>query len=106
MSKAKERMRAFEKRDEDKMKTDKAKNDFESVIYAMRDWLSEDNNLPFVAPGESDSLMTQLYKEEEWLLDGEGEHASYSEYNKRFQDLNNKFQSFKNIKNEYISRES
>jgi hypothetical protein len=36
---AKDRLKAYEKRDEDKAKTDKAKNDFESVIYAMRDWI-------------------------------------------------------------------
>jgi hypoxia up-regulated 1 len=45
---AKDRMRWFDKRDEDKIKTDKAKNDFESVIYAMRDWLNEDENNPFI----------------------------------------------------------
>jgi hypothetical protein len=41
MQKAKDRLRYFEKRDEEKARTDKAKNDFESIIYAMRDWVSE-----------------------------------------------------------------
>jgi len=45
---AKERLRSYERRDEDKIKTDKAKNDFESVIYALRDWTSEDGNQPFI----------------------------------------------------------
>ena len=42
---AKERLRWFEKRDEDKIKTDKAKNDYESIIYAMREWVSEDEHV-------------------------------------------------------------
>ena len=41
---AKERIRAHERRDEDKVKTDKAKNDFEGVIYALRDWLNDESN--------------------------------------------------------------
>jgi hypoxia up-regulated 1 len=48
MKACRERLRAYEKRDEDKAKTDKAKNDFESVIYALRDWVNEDDNMPFI----------------------------------------------------------
>ena len=44
-------MRWLEKRDEDKFKTEKAKNDFETVIYALRDWVNEDENVPFVGSG-------------------------------------------------------
>jgi hypothetical protein len=50
--KARERMRSYEKRDEDKIKTDKTKNDFESVIYAMRGWLNEEENNPYVLDTE------------------------------------------------------
>ncbi len=47
-------MRWFEKRDEEKAKTDKAKNDFETVIYAMRSWVSEDpDNLPYIGTTEA-----------------------------------------------------
>jgi hypothetical protein len=35
-------MKFFEKRDESKIKTDKAKNDFESIIYSLRSWLNDD----------------------------------------------------------------
>jgi hypothetical protein len=48
MRASRERLRWLEKRDDDKMKTDKAKNDFETVIYALRDWVNEDDNIPFV----------------------------------------------------------
>lgn len=40
-------MKYFEKRDEDKLKTDKAKNEFESIIYSFRGWLNEDSNAPY-----------------------------------------------------------
>jgi hypothetical protein len=87
------------------MKTDKAKNDFESVIYSLRDWLNDDINNPYVASSESDDLQTRLMKEEDWLLEGEGEHASYQEYNKRYSDLNSKLQSFKTRKSEHNDRD-
>jgi len=47
---AKDRLRWFERRDEEKARTDKAKNDFESIIYAMRAWISDysDEHLPYI----------------------------------------------------------
>ena len=42
MNLARDRLKLFEKRDETKIRTDKAKNDFESIIYAMRDWVNDD----------------------------------------------------------------
>jgi hypothetical protein len=38
------RMRALEKRDEDKKKNDAAKNDFESLVLEFRSWLNDDDN--------------------------------------------------------------
>ena len=51
-------MRILEKRDETKVKTDKAKNDYESVIYSMRDWVNDEPNQPFIPPGEAENLLT------------------------------------------------
>ena len=50
LQKAKDRLRWYERRDEERARTDKAKNDFESVLYAMRDWLSDspDEHMPYV----------------------------------------------------------
>lgn len=36
------------------MRTDKAKNDFESVIYALRDWLGEEDHIRYI--GNSDRV--------------------------------------------------
>jgi hypothetical protein len=41
---AKTRIKAQEKRDSDKDKTDEAKNTYESLIYEFRSWLTEDEN--------------------------------------------------------------
>ena len=51
---AKDRLRWFEKRDDEKARTDKAKNDFESVIYAMRAWVSEypEEHMPYIGTTE------------------------------------------------------
>lgn len=70
-------MRAFEKRDEERAKTDKAKNDFESVIYMLRGWLTDEENNPFIPSEDQDILLSQLTKEEDWLLEGEGDNSSY-----------------------------
>jgi hypothetical protein len=80
LQKAKDRVRSFERRDEEKIRTDKAKNDFESVIYSFRDFLNEDDNLPYIPEGEVDETRSKLTTEEDWLLDGEGENAGAFEY--------------------------
>jgi hypoxia up-regulated 1 len=41
---SKDRIKALEKRDNDKFKTDEAKNSFEALIYEFRSWLSEEEN--------------------------------------------------------------
>jgi len=46
--KANNRLKWYKKRDEDKIKTDVAKNDFEAMIYKMREWLREEENEPYV----------------------------------------------------------
>ena len=105
LQKAKDRLRAFERRDEEKMKTDKAKNDFESVIYSMREWLTDDENNAYVQSSESDELMTRLSQEEDWLLEGEGDKASHQEYSKRYNELNSKLQNYKSRKTEHRGRD-
>ena len=80
MNTIRERIRSYERRDEEKVKTDKAKNDFESIIYALRDWLNEDSNQAFVKSEENDALITKLSQEEDWLVDGDGDAANATEY--------------------------
>lgn len=48
IKKANNRLKWHIRRDEDKIKTDVAKNDFESMIYKIREWLREEENEPYV----------------------------------------------------------
>lgn len=106
ISKAKERLRWFERRDEERARTDKAKNDFESIIYAMRAWLQDDDaNLPYIGSAEKqEELLAKLQASEDWLLDGEGETATYVEYNQKHAELNEIFTKLKVRKEEHAKR--
>lgn len=102
---ARERMRWLEKRDEDKAKTDKAKNDFETVIYALRDWINEDENIPFVGASKVEDVSQLLRDAENWLEE-DGYNAKYTEYLSRYSELNSQFTKFKARKEEYSLRDS
>lgn len=83
---AKKRITALEKRDEDKLKNEQAKNDFETLIYGFRDWLNDSDNDQFVTSSEKDEQNTNLGTESEWLYD-EGDDAGFKEYQKRGYEL-------------------
>jgi hypothetical protein len=49
----------------------------------MRAWISEysDEHMPYIGTTEKqEELLSKLSESEDWLIDGEGEHASFSEY--------------------------
>lgn len=54
---AKARIRALEKRDNDKLKTDEAKNDFESLIYEFRGWLNDEDHHIYEETDEIENLI-------------------------------------------------
>lgn len=103
---SKDRLKAYEKRDEDKAKTDKAKNDFESVIYAMRDWIQEDENIPFVGGADKQDVILSALREAEDWLENEGDSAKYSDYHSKYSELNGKFLKLKMRKEEYGLRDA
>jgi len=45
----------------------------------MREWLNEDGNSVYVGIYETENNLEKLREHEDWLLDGEGEHASLNE---------------------------
>jgi hypoxia up-regulated 1 len=45
---AQQRLRWHKNRDEAKIRTDSARNSYETLIYKLREWLREDDNAPFV----------------------------------------------------------
>jgi len=69
-------LRWLEKRDEDKFKTEKAKNDYETVIYALRDWINEEENMPFVGASKVEEIQEILREAENWLEE-DGYNAKY-----------------------------
>lgn len=79
LRKASNRLKWYKKRDEDKVKTDVAKNDFESMIYQMREWLREEENEPYVQESQRESYIEQLNELEDWLYD-DGADANYTVY--------------------------
>lgn len=83
---AKTRISALEKRDNEKFKTDEAKNNFESLIYALRGWLQEDENLVYEKGEEIEKLIEQCSKAEEWLDDA-GAETGYKEYQTKGYEL-------------------
>uniref|UniRef100_S4REL5 Hypoxia up-regulated protein 1 n=1 Tax=Petromyzon marinus TaxID=7757 RepID=S4REL5_PETMA len=94
---SKERLRWLEKRDEDKFKTEKSKNDYETVIYALRDWINEEENMPFVGAAKVEEIQEILREAENWLEeDG---------YNAKYIEINGKFSSLKMRKEEYGLRD-
>ena len=100
---AKARIKALEKRDSDKMKTDEAKNTYESLIYEFRGWLNEDENMDFVTSADQETYMVKCNEAEDWLYE-DGAEAGYKDYQTKTYDLKAPFSKFKNRKIEHTSR--
>lgn len=79
MKAAKKRIKALEKRDEDKHKNDEAKNTYETDLYAFRGWLNEDENAAYISEKDKDEQLESLVKAEDWL-DEDGSEAGYKVY--------------------------
>jgi len=70
----------------------------------MRAWISEysDEHMKYIGSTErQEELLSQLSSAEEWLLDGEGEHATYLEYNEKHSELNKIISNLKMRKEEH-----
>lgn len=76
---AKKRIKALEKRDNDKLQTDEAKNEYESLIYEFRSWLQEDENQVYESPQEMELLLEKCSDAADWLED-QGPKTGYKEY--------------------------
>lgn len=95
---AKKRIAAFEKKDEMKLKTDEAKNNFESIMYSFRDWLQEEDNLLYVGEERQQELLAQITEDLDWLDYGDGDKAGFEEFN-------SKYLGFKEEMDKYSSRQ-
>jgi len=79
-------MKWYQTRDQDKIKTDMAKNEFEASIYSMRDWLREDENMPYVGDAIRDAYIEKLAEWEDWLYE-DGAFQNYSVYDKMLKNM-------------------
>ena len=83
---AKKRLKWYGKRDDDKIKTDSARNDFESMIYKMREWPRDDDNAAYVEESNREERLTQLTELEDWLYE-DGASANFSVYEGKHKEL-------------------
>lgn len=91
----------MEKRDNDKLKTDEAKNSFESLLYDFRDFLRDEENEKYT--DELDQMFDKCDKEADWLDDA-GPEVGYKEYQTRSYDLQSMFSKIKVRKQEHLFR--
>jgi hypoxia up-regulated 1 len=94
------RIKALEKRDNDKFKTDEAKNSFESLIYEFRSWLQNDDNTVYETKDEIESLVSQCNGSEDWLYEA-GAEVSYKEYQTKSYPLQGAYNKLKIRKEEH-----
>ena len=103
MRTAKSRLKWYTKRDENKIKTDEAKNNFESMIYTMRDWLRDDENAPYVEESASAAYIEQLTEWEDWLYD-EGSNLMYNVYEDMYKNMTKDLNTYKARKSLFETR--
>lgn len=97
---AKKRLKKYQKRDEDKIKTDIARNDFESMIYKMRSWLREDEHADFVEADTLEERIDNLTALEDWLYE-DGASANYTVYEDKYKGLAKDFEKLETRKGWY-----
>ena len=99
----KARLKWYKERDEDKIKTDVALNDFESMIYKFKDWLREEENWPYIKEDERESYMERLTEMEDWLYD-DGANQNYTVYQEKAKNLTADYNKYDNLKQEDQAR--
>lgn len=87
-------MKWYKSRDEDKIKTDEAKNNFEALVYEMRTWLRDEDNEAYVEEEPREAWIEKLNELEDWLYE-DGADANYTVYRKKREEINKDFTVFK-----------
>jgi len=100
---AKKRIRAHEKRDDEKKLTDEAKNKFEGLIYEFRGFLRDDENEAFVSESDREELLQKTEDSEEWLYE-DGSNVGYKVYQEKHYALLADYSKIKNRKDEHDDR--
>lgn len=86
-------MKWYKERDENKIKTDEAKNNFEALVYSFRSWLREDENEEYVQEEQRESWIEKLNEMEDWLYE-DGSNGNHTMFRKKRDDLQSEFKVF------------
>lgn len=97
-------MKELEKRDNDKFKTDEAKNDFESIIYEFKDFLYDDENEVYESAAQIEALLEACTEARDWLDDA-GPEVGYKTFQTKTYELQSKYSKLKTRKSEHKMRE-
>lgn len=104
LAEARKRMKALEKRDEEKKLTDEAKNSYESLIYEFRGFLREEDNFIYASEADREALIAKTEEGEDWLYDA-GSDVSYKVYQEKQYDLMSDYSKLKVRKEQTEERE-
>lgn len=104
LNQARQRLNWYKRRDENKIKTDSARNAFESRIYSFRSWLREDENEPYVEEATREELIEYLNDREEWLYE-DGANQNHTTYENMEKNLTKQYETFDARKSEHSMRE-
>lgn len=101
---AKLRLKWYKKRDEDKINQDIARNDFEALLYKMREWLREDDNEKFVKEEDRVAYIEKLNDWEDWLYE-DGSNQNATVYQEMHKNMSKDFVSYNNRKDWYSAKD-
>jgi len=93
LKEAKNRMKWYKERDENKIKNDETKNNFEALVYQFRGWLREEENEDYVVEEERETWIEKLNEMEDWLYE-DGADANFTVYRKKREELDKEFQVY------------
>ena len=99
-----ENLDSFETRDKIIQDTNKAKNDYETLIYSSRDWISDEDNQVYSLPDIIEEFNANLTAAENWLYE-DGFDETLEVYLDRIDDINLTISSMQYRKEEHLSRD-
>ena len=102
---AQERLKYYEQRDKDKIKRDIALNDFESMVYKLREWLREEENFPYVLEEEREKQIEVLNAHEDWLYE-DGSYANFTTFQDMHKVLLKDYKTYSKKKDEHEMRKT
>ena len=105
LKEAQARLKFYEQRDKDKIKRDVALNDFESMVYKLREWLREEENFPYVKEEEREKKIEELNGHEDWLYE-DGADANFTTFQTMYRKIKKDYDKYSKRKEEHEARKT